>query len=247
MKSFTTLLKNELKLNVRNMNMVIFALIMPLVVLVILGFIYGTKPAADGAAYTFMEQSFGALCCISVCAGGLMGLPLVVSEYRERKILKRFQVTPVSPTKLLVVEFMIYVIYCAISMLTLFPVAMLFWKIKIHGSFLLFIGSWLLTMVSTLSVGLLVGGIAKNMKTASVIACILYFPMLIFSGATLPFEVMPIAMQKVISVFPMTQGIQLMKATFLGLPIENAWLPVVIMGAVTLICFGISIKCFKWE
>lgn len=247
MKSFTTLLKNELKLNVRNMNMVIFAVIMPLVVLVILGFIYGTKPAADGAAYTFMEQSFGALCCISVCAGGLMGLPLVVSEYRERKILKRFQVTPVSPTKLLVVEFMIYVIYCAISMLTLFPVAMLFWKIKIHGSFLLFIGSWLLTMVSTLSVGLLVGGIAKNMKTASVIACILYFPMLIFSGATLPFEVMPIAMQKVISVFPMTQGIQLMKATFLGLPIENALLPVVIMGAVTLICFGISIKCFKWE
>lgn len=247
MKSFTTLLKNELKLNVRNMNMVIFAVIMPLVVLVILGFIYGTKPAADGAAYTFMEQSFGALCCISVCAGGLMGLPLVVSEYRERKILKRFQVTPVSPTKLLVVEFMIYVIYCAISMLTLFPVAMLFWKIKIHGSFLLFIGSWLLTMVSTLSVGLLVGGIAKNMKTASMIACILYFPMLIFSGATLPFEVMPIAMQKIISVFPMTQGIQLMKATFLGLPIENALLPVVIMGAVTLICFGISIKCFKWE
>lgn len=247
MKSFTTLLKNELKLNIRNMNMVIFAVIMPLVVLVILGFIYGTKPAAEGTVYTFMEQSFGALCCISVCAGGLMGLPLVVSEYRERKILKRFQVTPVSPTKLLVVEFMIYVIYCIISMLTLFPVAMLFWKIKIHGSFLLFIGSWLLTMVSTLSIGLLVGGIAKNMKTASVIACILYFPVLIFSGTTLPFEVMPVAMQKVISVFPMTQGIQLIKATFLGLPIENALLPVMTMGAVTLICFVISIKCFKWE
>lgn len=53
MKSFVTLLKNELKLNIRNMNMVIFAVIMPLVVLVILGFIYGTNPAADGTAYTF--------------------------------------------------------------------------------------------------------------------------------------------------------------------------------------------------
>ena len=31
-----------------------------------------------------------------------MGLPLVVSEYRERKILKRFKVTPVNPVKLLV-------------------------------------------------------------------------------------------------------------------------------------------------
>lgn len=247
MKSFRTLLKNELKLNIRNMNMVIFAVIMPLIVLIILGFIYGTKPAADGAAYTFMEQSFGALCCISICAGGLMGLPLVVSEYRERKILKRFQVTPISPAKLLLVEFLIYVIYCIVSMLTLFLAAMLFWKIKIHGSFLLFLGSWLLTMVSTLSIGLLVGGIAKNMKSASVIACILYFPMLIFSGATLPFEVMPIIMQKIIGVLPLTQGMQLMKAAFLGIPLENALLTVIIMSAVTLICFGISIKCFKWE
>lgn len=247
MKSFITLLKNELKLNIRNMNMIIFAIIMPLVVLVILGFIYSTKPAADETAYSFLEQSFGALCCISICAGGLMGLPLVVSEYRERKILKRFQVTPVSPIKLLTVEFAIYVIYCFVSMLTLFLVGMLFWKIKIHGSLLLFLGSWLLTMVSTLSIGLLVGGIAKNMKSASVIACILYFPMLIFSGTTLPFEVMPVAMQKIISIFPLTQGIQLMKRVFLGLPAENVLLPVVIMGAIIIICFGISVKCFKWE
>ena len=83
------------------MNMVIFAVILPLVVLIILGFVYGAKPAAEGAAYTFLEQSIGALCTISICASGLMGLPLVVTEYRERKILKRFQVTPVSPAKLL--------------------------------------------------------------------------------------------------------------------------------------------------
>lgn len=247
MKSFITLLKNELKLNIRNMNMIIFSIIIPLVVFVILGFLYGTKPAADGTTYTFMEQSFGALCCISICAGGLMGLPLVVSEYRERKILKRFQVSLVRPAKLLLVEFTIYVIYCVVSMLTLLLAAMLFCQVKIHGSFLLFLGSWLLTMVSTLSIGLLVGGIAKNMRSASVIACILYFPMLIFSGTTLPFEVMPAPMQKIISVFPITQGIQLMKATFLGAPVENVVVPVAIMCAVILICFGISVKCFKWE
>ena len=247
MKSFGTLLKNELKLNIRNMNMVIFAVIMPLVVLVILGFIYGTKPAADGVSYTFMEQSFGALCTISICAGGLMGLPLVVSEYRERKILKRFQVTPVSPLKLLSVEFTIYVVYCLVSMLTLIPTAMLIWNVRISGSWFSFLGSWLLTMVSTLSIGMMVGGIAKNSKSASVIACILYFPMLIFSGATLPFEVMPEVMQKIVSIFPMAQGIQLMKSTFLGLPIDNIGLPIIVMSAVTIICTGIAVKFFKWE
>ena len=229
------------------MNMVIFAVIMPLIVLIILGLIYGNKPAADGAEYTFMEQSFGALCTISICAGGLMGLPLVVSEYRERKILKRFKVTPVSPLMLLGVELTIYAVYCIVSLTTLIPAAMLIWGVKISGSLLLFLGSWLLTMVSTLSIRMMVGGIAKNTKTASVIACILYFPMLIFSGATLPFEVMPEIMQKIVSVFPLTQGIGLMKAAFLGLPAQNGWISAAIMAAVTVVCTVVAAKFFKWE
>ena len=247
MKAFYTLLKNELKLNIRNMNMVIFAVILPLVVLVILGFLFGTDPAADGADYTFLEQSIGALCAISICAGGLMGLPLVVAEYRERKILKRFQITPISPVMLLAVELLIYVLYALVSLITLLLVSGLAWSIQLRGNWARFTGSWLLTVLSTLSIGMMVGGIAKNAKSASVAACILYFPMLIFSGATLPFEVMPEVMQKVISVFPLTQGIQLMKAAFLGLTVEHSALPISVMLCVTLICSGIAVKCFRWE
>ncbi|MGN0595688.1 MAG: ABC transporter permease [Hominimerdicola sp.] len=247
MKSFAVLFKNEFKLNIRNMNMVIFAVIMPIVVLIILGLIYGTKPAAEGTEYTFIEQSFGALCTISICAGGLMGLPLVVADYRERKILKRFQVTPVSPLTLLLVELSIYVVYCIISMITLFPAAMLIWNVRMKGSLIAFLGSWLLTMISTLSIGMLVGGVAKNSKSASVIASVLYFPMLVFSGTTIPFEIMPPVIQKIVSVFPLTQGIELMKSAFLGLPIENVWPPVAVMVAVTVICTGIAVMFFKWE
>ena len=247
MKTFCTLLKNELKLNIRNMNMVIFAVILPLIVLVILGFLYGTNPAADGTDYTFLEQSIGALCAISICAGGLMGLPLVVAEYRERKILKRFQVTPISPRMLLTVELLIYVLYALVSLITLLLVSRLAWGVQLRGSWIGFIGSWLLTVLSTLSIGMMVGGIAKNAKSASVIACILYFPMLIFSGATLPFEVMPEIMQKIISVFPLTQGIQLMKAMFLGVTLESSVLPIIVMPCVAIACSGIAVKYFKWE
>lgn len=247
MKSFQILLKNELKLNIRNMNMVIFAIIMPLIVLIILGFIYGTKPAMIDAPYTFIEQSFGALCTISICASGLMGLPLVVSEYRERKILKRFQVTPVSPFLLLIVELTIYVIYCFVSMLSLLIVAMIVGKVRIIGSWIAFVGSWLLTMISTLSIGMMVGGIAKNTKIASVIASVLYFPMLIFSGATLPLEIMPEMMQKIAHFFPMTRGIQLMKTTFLGLSTQNVWISILSMMAITILCTMIAIRFFKWE
>ena len=71
--------------------------------------------------------------------------------------------------------------------------------------------------------------------------------MLIFSGTTLPFEVMPPAMKRIVSVFPLTQGIELMKSAFLGLTIDNVWVPITIMSAVTVVCMGIAVKFFKWE
>ena len=57
----------------------------------------------------------------------------------------------------------------------------------------------------------------------------------------------PAAMQKIISIFPLTQGIKLMKAAFLGLPADNALLPVIVMLAVTVITTGIAVEFFRWE
>lgn len=247
MKSYLVLLKNECKLNLRDMNMVIFAIIMPLVVLIVLGLIYGDKSIAAGADSTFLERSFGAVCAISMCAGGLMGLPIVVSDYRERKILKRFRVTPMSPALLLAVELSIYILYCIVSLLLCWLIAGVFWEVQIHGNLPAFLGSWLLTMISTLSIGMLVGGIAKNSKQAGVIASVLYFPMLVFSGTTVPLEIMPKAMQSVVHVFPLTQGIELMKKTFLGVCATDVFLSVFVMLSVTTVCVGLAVRFFKWE
>lgn len=234
MKRFFTYLKTELKLSVRDMNMVIFAVIMPLVIFIILGIIYGTKPAYDGADYTFLEQSFGAVSAIAICASGLMGLPLAVSGLREMKILKRLRVMSM------------YIVYCAVSLATLSVVALL-WGVRLRGSLLAFLGSWALTMLSTQSIGMLAGDVAKDTKQASVIASILYFPMLIFSGTTLPIEVMPNAMQKIVSVFPLTQGLTIMKNTFLGISTGSTLLPICVMVGVAALCTILAVCFFRWE
>lgn len=70
---------------------------------------------------------------------------------------------------------------------------------------------------------------------------------LIFSGATVPIEVMPDMMQKIISFFPITQGIMLMKSTFLNLPVLSPWVPVSVMSGVAIACGVVSVKFFKWE
>ena len=123
MKTFKTMLKTELKLSLRGMDMFIFAICVPLAVLVILGILYGGKPACEGAGYTFLEQSFGALSTISICAGGVMGLPLVVSDYRSKGILKRYKVTPVRPAMILFVQVAVYTLYAVLSLMLLYVAA----------------------------------------------------------------------------------------------------------------------------
>lgn len=247
MKAFRTFLKTELKLSFRGIDMFIFAICMPVVILVLIGIINGNNPAFDGADYTFLEQSFGAISTIAICAGGLMGLPLVLSGYREQKILKRLKVTPVSPVMLLTVQLIIYMIYSVISLALIFIVAKLFWNFSIKGNILQFLGTYFLVMISMFSIGLMVGGVAKNNKSAGSIASILYFPMLIFSGATLPYEVMPGIMQKIVDVLPLTQGIKILKASTLGLPIDNLIFPIILMISIFVVCIVISVKFFKWE
>ena len=244
---FGKMLKIEGKLSIRDMNMVIFAIIMPVVILIILGFIYGNKPAFEGADYSFIEQSFGALSTIAICAGGLMGLPILISDYRERKILKRFKVTPISPTMILFVHLMIYTIYSAVSVVFLLIFSKLFWNFGMRGSYLTFFIGWLVVLMSIFSIGILVGGIARNSKTASVIASVMYFPMLVFSGETVPYEIMPVQVQKVANIMPLTQGIKILKAATLGTEINNVLIPIIIMVLITIICVSMAIKFFRWE
>ncbi|MBS7009800.1 ABC transporter permease [Anaerostipes sp.] len=247
MKTFKTMLKTELKLSLRGMDMFIFAICVPLIVLAVVGIIYGNKPALDGAGYTFFEQSFGAAATISICAGGVMGLPLVISDYRSKGILKRYQVTPVSPVMLLSVQTAVYAIYSVTSLFLLYLEAVFFFGYEFRGNPAGFFGCYLLTIVSMFSIGIMVGGTAPNAKIAGVIASILYFPMLIFSGATLPYEIMPESLQTVSDFLPLTQGIKLLKAASLGENLGSVIIPVISVAVTAAVCTAIALKFFQWD
>lgn len=71
--------------------------------------------------------------------------------------------------------------------------------------------------------------------------------MLIFSGATLPYEIMPLPLQRIADVMPLTQGIKILKAAALDKPIDNIAVRLTIICAVAVVCTALSVKLFKWE
>lgn len=63
----------------------------------------------------------------------------------------------------------------------------------------------------------------------------------------MPYEVMPVALQKIADILPLTQGIKLLKAASLGLPVDRVLFPIVVTIVLAVICISVSIRFFKWE
>ena len=57
----------------------------------------------------------------------------------------------------------------------------------------------------------------------------------------------PRAIQKIVSLFPLTQGITMMKNAFIGADTGSMLLPVCVMLGLTALCTVLSIRFFRWE
>ena len=247
MKTLYRLFRIEFILAVREFSGVLFGMIMPAGIIVLLGIIYGDRPAFAGAGYTLLQQALPAVATVGICATGLMGIPLTISAYREKKILKRFRVTPTSPGLLLGAQVLSNLVFSLISGLLVFMTAAALFNYRLAGSPVLLAGSWLLVTSAVYSIGMLTASVSGTMKTANLLTTIIYFPMLFLSGATIPYEIMPDALQKASSIMPLTQGIILLKSVSLGNYDSGIVKPVIILSATAVICGIAAVKTFRWE
>lgn len=246
MKAIFTMIKTEGKLTLRCMDSIFFGVIFPMAFAIILGLIYGDKPAFKGSDYSNLQLAFGAVISIGICATGLMGVPLSVSNYRHMKILKRYKVTPVSPGILLFTQVIIQFAISIVSSLGVMVVMKLF-GYEMRGSIVIFILSYLLVLSSIYGLGMMLASVAPNLKMANLLCTLIYFPMLFLSGATIPYEIMPKVMQRVSDVMPLTQGIKLLKGVSLGIENQNILFSICVLAGIAIVSILVSIKFFQWE
>lgn len=247
MKAFKTMFKVEFKLELRCTESIFFGIIFPMAVAALIGTIYGSKPAFKGSNYSMLQASFAGVVAVGICATGLMGIPITISDYRNKKILKWFKVTPVSPMQIIFVEVLICFIVAVISALGVFLVCKFAFAYKITGSIIEFILAFVLVVISVYSIGVLIASLSPNMKIANLVCNLCYFPMLLLSGATVPYEIFPESIQKVSNVLPLTQGIKILKAISLGKPVSNVIFSILFIIVVAVLCTAVSVKTFRWE
>ena len=245
MKWFLSMYRVEQKIFFRTPDVILFCLAMPLVVFVAITMITGGKNAAD-SGLTYLQSSYVSLSTVGICCGAFMSIPITVVELRSQGVLRRMYCSPRSPARLLACDTICSGVIAALSTLILTIAAVAFFGYRMQGNVFAYLAVWLLTLISMFSIGLMVASLCRTTKSMNVVTSLLYFPMLLFSGATIPLEVFPAWFQTVAKLMPLGVGIDLLKSVSMGCYDKMA-APVMTLAAIAVICGAIAVKTFRWE
>ena len=245
MKRFWKMYRVEQKIFFRTPDVILFCLAMPLVVFVVMTMLTGRKNAAD-SGLPYQRCSYVSLSTVGICCSAFMSIPITVVELRSQGILRRMYCSPCSPARLLACDTICSGVVAALSTLILTIAAVVFFGYRMQGNVFAYIAVWLLTMISMFSIGLMVASLCRTTKSMNVATSLLYFPMLLFSGATIPAEVFPVGLRAVSGWMPLGVGIRLLKSVSMGC-YDHIVIPVAILTAMAVICGTIAVKTFRWE
>ena len=234
----------EQKIFLRSPDVILFCLAMPLVVFIVITMITGEKDAAD-SGLTYLQSSYVSLSTVGICCSAFMSIPITVVELRSQGILRRMYCSPCSPARLLACDTICSGVIAALSTLILTAAALLF-GYRMPGNVFVYTAVWLLTMISMFSIGLMVASLCRTTRSMNVATSLLYFPMLLFSGATIPAEVFPGALRTVAGWMPLGIGIRLLKSVSMGC-YDNIVIPALVLTAIAAVCGTVAVKTFRWE
>ena len=245
MRRFWRMYRVEQKIFFRSADVILFCLSMPLVVFLLIAMIAGGKDAED-SGLTYLQSSYVALSTVGICCSAFMSIPITIVELRSQGILRRMYCSPCSPERLLFCDTLCSGVMSACSTLILTIAAVVFFGYRMQGNVLVYIALWLLTTISMFSIGLMVASLCRTTKSMNVATSLLYFPMLLFSGATIPSEVFPAALGAVAEWMPLGMGIRLLKSVSIGC-YDHMVMPVAVLAAIAVVCGAVAVKSFRWE
>lgn len=245
MKRFMTICKIEFILFLRDFFSVFFTLIFPTLMLVLFGGIYGNDPLYPGAELGVMDSSVPAYCVMVIGVTGLMAFPLTLAGYKEKKIYKRFDATPVGKKSIILAQVSVNLVMTFLGIGILLAAGKALYHIQIRGMAAVIWISLLFSVAAMFSLGFLFTALGKDARLTNLLCYLFYFVMLFLSGATIPDMFFSGTVKKIAAFLPMTYAVDLMQGVFAGEGLDGHGKELLILGAVTAGCAAVGAVLYK--
>ncbi|WP_096181794.1 ABC transporter permease, partial [Effusibacillus lacus] len=143
---------------------------------------------------------------------------------KERGTMEQLVVTSVRPVELILGKLVPYVLIGLFSFLLVLMTAIFWFGVPVKGSVTLLIALGLLFLVTTLAIGMLISTIAKTQLQAMQVAFAIILPSVLLSGFIFPRETMPLVIQWIGGIIPLTYFLMILRGIFLkGVSLAYLW------------------------
>jgi ABC-2 type transport system permease protein len=229
----------------RNREAAFFSFLFPIILLVLLGSVYGDEPIEGVDATTYLLVG---LLGYGVAATAFASLAITLVVRREAGLLKRVRGTPLRPATYLaaVIGSMVVVIGLQVTAQLIIGVYVLDarWPAA-AGSFAFAV---LLGAAAFAALGVAVTTVVRTAEGSSAVVNAIYLPMAFISGAFFSTQEMPAFLEAISEVLPLTYLLDVIRSTFIeGDGLGSATGPLAAVAFWGIFGLVVAVRMFRWE
>jgi ABC-2 type transport system permease protein len=250
MRLWRTLTWEELKLFAREPLTVVFAIGFPLVMLFVLAEVFGTTPAepepGDPVAFrgvSPLSYYVPAYIALAAAAVGLVMVPSHLAAYRERGVLRRFRAATIPASTVFAAQVAVQYVLAAVGAALIVAAAYLAYEFPAPAAVAGPVVAFLVTVAAFAALGILLGALVPSPRAAQGFGVMLFFVMMMVSGAGPPVDVMSPTMQDIGRAMPLWHGVMAIQDPWLGKGWN--WGELAVVAAVAVVAGGLAVAAFR--
>jgi imidazolonepropionase-like amidohydrolase/ABC-type multidrug transport system permease subunit len=232
-----------LRLTARDRLILFFNYLMPLVFFVGFGESFGAR--TSGGAFA---QMLSMVLMFSILGAGFFGGGIRATADREAGILRRFKVAPITPGPILASSIITGWVLFMPSVLLFLALGQLRYGVALPERWLSLLVMISVGAIAFRAIGLIIAAVVNSMAESQILIQLLYLPMLMLSGATVPLHIMPDWLQTIAHFLPGTHlymGIQNILVRNQNLAQNWQELGALLLAAT--LALIVASKLFRWE
>lgn len=199
------------KMNLRSKDMLIFYYAVPLIFYLFVGGVFiSIMPDSEQTLIQGMTV-FG------ITMGGVLGSPNPLVEYFGSDIKRAYQVGKVPLWTIAAGNYISASLHLFLTSVIILLTAPVFFQAVAPANLGMYFIGMLLTILTSLGVGMLFGLVVKNASKVAMVTQLVFLPSILLSGAMIPTEMLPKALQIVGNLLPATWGLRVMCAEKLSI------------------------------
>jgi len=237
----------EIKLLAREPVTLVFSFALPVLVLVVLGGIFGHQSMERGAyqGVKMMDWYVPSFIALVIASIGTISLPVHLSSYRERGVLRRFRASGVSEAALLGSQLLVSLGIALVGALTIGALGIGVYGARMPASPAEVALAYVVGVFCFAAVGVLLASLAPTARAAQSVGLLLWFVMLFVSGTSAPLDLLPSWMVDIGKALPLYHSVLAVVDPWIGR--GTNWAQLAIVATVGVVATLVSLRVFRWE